>query len=56
MFLDFFQKLRNNNIQVSLKEYFCFLSALNLDFIKFDLDRFYFLARSSLIKDEKNRI
>ena len=53
MFLDFFQKLRNNNIQVSLKEYFCFLSALNLDFIKFDLDRFYFLARTILIKDEK---
>ena len=53
MFLGFFQKLRNNNIPVSLKEYFCFLSALNLDFIKFDLDKFYYLARTSLIKDEK---
>lgn len=53
MFLDFFQKLRNNNIHISLKEYFCFLSALNLDLIIFDLNKFYYLARTILIKDEK---
>jgi len=53
MFVDFFVKLRKNNIPVSLNEYLSFLTALNLDFVQYDIDKFYYLTRTSLIKDEK---
>ena len=53
MFIDFFIKLRKNNIPVSLNEYLSFLTALNLDFVQYDIDKFYYLTRTSLIKDEK---
>ena len=53
MFIDFFVKLRKNNIPVSLNEYLSFLTALNLDFVQYDIDKFYYLTRTSLIKDEK---
>ena len=53
MFLDFFIKLKNSKIPVSLNEFLSFLNALQLDFIQYDLDKFYYLARTSLIKDER---
>ena len=53
MFVDFFVKLRKNNIPVSLSEYLSFLTALHLDFVQYDIDKFYYLTRTSLIKDEK---
>ena len=53
MFLDFFFKLRNSKIPVSLNEFLVFLNALNLDFIQYDVNKFYYLARTSLVKDEK---
>ena len=53
MFIDFFIELRKNNIPVSLNEYLSFLTALNLDFVQYDIDKFYYLTRTSLIKDEK---
>ena len=53
MFIDFFIKLRKNNIPVSLNEYLSFLTALNLDFVQYDIDKFYYLTRTSLIKHEK---
>ena len=53
MFLDFFFKLKNSRIPVSLNEFFSFLEALKLDFIKYDMNKFYYLARASLIKDER---
>ncbi len=53
MFLEFFLDLRKTNIPVSLKEYLEFLDALSQNFLRYDLEKFYFLARASLVKDEK---
>ena len=53
MFLDFFLDLKKVKIPVSLNEYFNFLEALKKGLSLFDLNSFYYLARSSLIKDEK---
>ena len=53
MFLDFFIKLKDAKIPVSLNEYLSFLSLLKFDFIQYDLERFYHLAKTSLVKDEK---
>jgi uncharacterized protein with von Willebrand factor type A (vWA) domain len=53
MFLDFFFKLKNSRIPVSLNEFFSFLEALKLDFIEYDMNKFYYLARASLVKDER---
>ena len=53
MFLEFFFKLKNSRIPVSLNEFFTFLEALKLDFIEYDTNKFYYLARTSLVKDER---
>ena len=53
MFLDFFFKLKNAKIPVTLNEFFTFLESIKLDFIEFDINKFYYLARDSLVKDER---
>jgi len=53
MFLDFFLDLKKTKIPVSLNEYLNFLDALSHDFLRYDIDKFYYLARTSLVKDEK---
>lgn len=53
MFLEFFQKLRNNSIPVSLNEYFDFLKSLKLGVSVNDIEGFYYLARMTLIKNER---
>lgn len=53
MFLDFFIKLKDSKIPVSINEFLTFLEAISLNFIQFDTDKFYFLARTCLVKDEK---
>ncbi len=53
MFLDFFFKLKNARIPVSLNEFFIFLESLKFDFVEYDINKFYYLARTSLIKDER---
>ena len=53
MFLDFFFKLKNAKIPVTLNEFFIFLESIKLDFIEFDINKFYYLARASLVKDER---
>jgi len=53
VFLDFFIKLKDAKIPVSLNEYLSFLSLLKFDFIQYDVEKFYFLAKTSLVKDEK---
>ena len=54
MFLDFFLKLKNEKIPVSLNEFFIFLSALDRGVPGYDVEKFYYLAKSCLIKNEKN--
>ena len=53
MFLGFFLKLKNSKIPVSLNEFLSFLNAIDLDFIQYDVNKFYFLARATLVKDER---
>ena len=53
MFLDFFIKLKDSKIPVSLNEFLIFLDALKIDYVQFDVDKFYYLARTCLVKDER---
>ena len=53
MFLDFFFKLKNAKIPVSLNEFLNFLNAIDNQVISYDVNAFYYLARTCLIKDEK---
>ncbi len=53
MFLDFFLKLKNSKIPVSLNEFLVFLKALELNFIQYDVNKFYYLSRTCLVKDER---
>ena len=54
MFLKFFSELKTSKIPVSLREFLTFLDALQTGLVAFDIDAFYYLARASLVKDEKN--
>ncbi len=53
MFLDFFLKLKNAIIPVSINEFLNLLNACNNQVISYDVNAFYYLARTCLIKDEK---
>ncbi len=53
MFLDFFFKLKNAKIPVSLNEFLNLLNALDNQVISYDVNEFYYLTRTCLIKDEK---
>jgi uncharacterized protein with von Willebrand factor type A (vWA) domain len=54
MLIDFFYTLRNAGLPVSLKEFLTLLEALKQHVAFGSLDAFYFLARTTLIKDEKH--
>lgn len=53
MFLDFFLLLRNQKIPVTLKEYLDLLGALDKEVVYYNIDDFYFLSRTILVKNEK---
>ena len=46
--------MKNAKIPVSLREYLTFLEALTAGVAIFDVNDFYYLARSSLVKDERH--
>ena len=54
MFLPFFEKLRHSGVPVSLREYLGFLEGMVSGLATYDVDGFYYLARSAMVKDEKN--
>ncbi|MEM9010798.1 MAG: VWA domain-containing protein [Pseudomonadota bacterium] len=54
MFERFFLEMRSARIPVSLREYLTFLEALNEDFVTYDVEGFYYLARAAMVKDERN--
>lgn len=54
MFLRFFEALRAAKIPVSLREYLSFLEAVKSGIVLYDVEGFYFLARSTMVKDERN--
>ncbi|MEE9393302.1 MAG: VWA domain-containing protein [Planctomycetota bacterium] len=54
MFLDFFDDLKAQGIPVTLREYLDLLAALLAGLGGFSLERFYYLSRTVLVKDEKH--
>jgi len=52
MLIDFFFTLKDARIPVSIKEFLVLLEALQKNVIAPSLDDFYFLARTTLVKDE----
>lgn len=54
MLIDFFYSLRHAKLPVSVKEYLTMLEALKAQVIAPSIDEFYYLARMTLVKDEKH--
>ncbi|MDQ0462349.1 uncharacterized protein with von Willebrand factor type A (vWA) domain [Caulobacter ginsengisoli] len=54
MFMRFFSELRQAKLPVTLKEYLVLMEALDKDVIDRKVEDFYYLSRSTLVKDEKN--
>ena len=54
MFMRFFTELREAKVPVTLKEYLMLMEALDKAVIGRNVEEFYYLARSALVKDEKN--
>ncbi len=53
MFIPFFQDLRGAGIPVTLREYLTLLEAMREGIAGHDVEHFYYLARSCLVKDER---
>ncbi len=54
MFLPFFDNLRSAGVPVSLREYLAFLEGMQKGLVTYDVEGFYFLARTAMVKDERN--
>ncbi len=54
MFLPFYANLKAAKLPVSLREYLGFLEAVQTGLVQYDLEGFYYLARTSMVKDERN--
>jgi len=54
MFLPFFDNLRNAGIPVSLREFLAFLEGMKKGLATYDIEAFYFLARTIMVKDERH--
>ena len=54
MFTGFFYKLKENRVPVSLREYLTLLEAVEKGLAGYSVEDFYYLARASLVKDERN--
>jgi uncharacterized protein with von Willebrand factor type A (vWA) domain len=54
MFLPFFDNLRTSGVPVSLREYLSFLEGMSAGLVTYDVEGFYYLARTAMVKDERN--
>ena len=54
MFVPFFETLRRTGVPVTLREYLVFLEAVAAGLAIYDVDGFYFLARTAMVKDERH--
>ncbi|WP_300443280.1 VWA domain-containing protein [uncultured Mameliella sp.] len=54
MFVPFFETLRKSGVPVTLREYLTFLEGLRAGLATYDVESFYFLARSAMVKDERH--
>ena len=53
MFIKFFDNLRKSGIPVSLREYLTFLEALTKNIDTYEIENFYILARTIMVKRRK---
>lgn len=54
MFLPFFETLRAAGIPVSMREFLTFLEGVKAGLVTYDVEEFYYLARSAMVKDERH--
>ena len=54
MFTSFFHELKAAKLPVTLKEYLTLMQALEADLAERRVEDFYYLARATLVKDERN--
>jgi len=54
VFISFFLELRQAKVPASLREFLTLMEAMQRRVARFDIDEFYFLARSTLVKDERH--
>ena len=53
MYTNFFLDIKKFGIPVSIQEYLTFLECLQNNLSEFEIEKFYFLARATLVKHEK---
>ncbi|PHP66094.1 VWA domain-containing protein [Zhengella mangrovi] len=53
MFIPFFLELKAAKIPVSLREFLSLLEGMEADLVTYDVEGFYYLARTALVKDER---
>ena len=53
MYTKFFLELKKFGVPVSIQEFLTFLNCLKTNLTEFEIEKFYFLAKASLIKHEK---
>ena len=54
MFLPFFLELKAARVPVSLREFLTLLEGMEAGLAQYDVEGFYYLARSALVKDERH--
>jgi len=54
VFFSFFAELREARVPVSLREYLTLMEAMQKRIAAFNIEDFYFLARTALVKDERH--
>src|SRR6202171_5136521 len=54
MFVTFFQELRSAGVPVTVREYLTLMEAMAQDLAARQVENFYYLARATLVKDERN--
>src|SRR5262250_3179728 len=54
MFVNFFLELRQVKVPVSIKEYLALMEAMDAGVADYSVDDFYYLSRSTLVKDARN--
>jgi uncharacterized protein with von Willebrand factor type A (vWA) domain len=54
MFVTFFHELKSAGVPVTLREYLILMEAMQADLAGRRVEDFYYLARSALVKDERN--
>ncbi len=54
MFIKFFHELKSAGLPVSLREYLTLMEAMDADLASRKVEDFYYLARASLVKDERH--